>query len=93
MKRKSVKQLMEEAYLRLLSKEKYADITVSSVVKEAGVGRASFYRNFNTTNDILEGLLDQFEKEVVKNGIPLIKENKEEAKRILCTRLVHAVKH
>ncbi|MCF0105982.1 MAG: TetR/AcrR family transcriptional regulator [Holdemanella sp.] len=93
MEKKSVKQLMREAYLRLLSKYKYSDITVSSVVKEAQVGRASFYRNYATTNDILEDILKQYEGEIIKTGIPLLLENREEDQRQFCKQLVHAVKH
>lgn len=42
-----------EALLRLLSKKPYGKITVSDIVAEAGIGRASFYRNYIDKDDVI----------------------------------------
>ncbi|MFD1419070.1 TetR/AcrR family transcriptional regulator [Companilactobacillus keshanensis] len=41
------------ALLQLLKNNNLNDITVTQVVKKAGVSRMAFYRNFETLNDIL----------------------------------------
>jgi len=41
------------ALLQLLKTKDLNDITVTQVVKKAGVSRMAFYRNFETLNDIL----------------------------------------
>ncbi len=48
-----VRQQITEALLRLLQKKKLSEINVSELTKEAGVGRVSFYRNYNDLSDIL----------------------------------------
>lgn len=41
------------ALLQLLKNNNLNDITVTQVVKKAGVSRMAFYRNFETLNDVL----------------------------------------
>ena len=41
------------ALLQLLTTKELADLTVTQVVKRAGVSRMAFYRNFNTLDDVL----------------------------------------
>ncbi|GEA98094.1 TetR/AcrR family transcriptional regulator [Levilactobacillus brevis] len=41
------------ALLQLLATKDLADLTVTQVVKRAGVSRMAFYRNFNTLDDVL----------------------------------------
>lgn len=41
------------ALLQLIEKNKYSTITVTQVVKRAGVSRMAFYRNFETLDDVL----------------------------------------
>lgn len=41
------------ALLQLLTTKDLADITVTQVVKRAGVSRMAFYRNFDTLTDVL----------------------------------------
>ena len=43
-----------EALLDLLKKNDLNKISISALCDEAGVGRASFYRNFNSKEDILK---------------------------------------
>ena len=41
------------ALLKLMEKKPFADITVTELCQKAGVGRVSFYRNYNSKQDIL----------------------------------------
>lgn len=42
-----------EAFLLLLKKKAYKDISITEICKKAGVTRMSFYRNFESREDIL----------------------------------------
>ena len=56
-----------EAFLLLLKKKEYRDITITEICKKAGVTRMSFYRNFESKEDILlkkvQTVTDSFLKE------------------------------
>ncbi len=57
------KECIYEALVRLLSKKKYNQITITELIETAGVGRSTFYRNYDTLDDILEERLQkEFEK-------------------------------
>lgn len=49
---------LTEALLILLEKKPLEDITISELVDNAGVGRASFYRNYDNKEDILKAYLE-----------------------------------
>ncbi len=48
-----------EALLRLLEQYGFKEITVTQICQEAGLVRKTFYRNFNTKEDILHYIIDQ----------------------------------
>lgn len=48
-----VRTQLTQALLRLLQEKKLADISVSELTQRAQVGRASFYRNYQSLSDIL----------------------------------------
>lgn len=52
-----------DALLKLLRDKPIGDISVSELCDLAGVGRASFYRNFESKEDILRGYIDKIFKE------------------------------
>ena len=61
-----------EQSLMLLSKEMpYDKITVSAIVKKAGVSRSAFYRNYETKDDLLYGIIkkvtDKINKAILLN--------------------------
>jgi AcrR family transcriptional regulator len=56
--KRSVKKLMADAFVELLSEKDYIDITVTDVVNKAQVARVSFYRNFNSVSDIIDFITD-----------------------------------
>ena len=47
-----------DAFLSLLSDKPIGNISISELVEMAGVGRASFYRNFGCKEDILKAYLN-----------------------------------
>lgn len=58
-----VKECMMDALLRLMQQKPFEEITVTELTRMAGVGRASYYRNFNSKRDILAKKLDLLLKE------------------------------
>lgn len=54
-----MKGYMAEALILLMEKKKYTDISVSEITDKAGVNRSTFYRNFNSKDDILKYYFNQ----------------------------------
>ena len=48
-----VRERILEALLALIGEQEFGSITVSALTERAGVGRASFYRNFDSKEDVL----------------------------------------
>ncbi len=48
-----VNEYITEALLMLMKKKAYKDITITEICTKAGVTRMSFYRNFESKEDIL----------------------------------------
>ena len=48
-----VDSYITEALLQLLKKKEYKDISITEICEKAGVTRMSFYRNFESKDDIL----------------------------------------
>ncbi len=63
-----------DSLLKLLEDKELADISISELCDHAGVGRASFYRNFNSKEDIVRAyineLFDEWKKEWEKQNSP-----------------------
>lgn len=60
------KDYIMEGLLQLMKKKNYNDITITDITKSAGVNRVTFYRNFNTKDDVIKECLkicdDNFNK-------------------------------
>lgn len=52
-----VVESLAEALLQLMEKKPFSDISISELCTRAGVGRVSFYRNYNNMQDILSAYL------------------------------------
>lgn len=59
-----VKKNIEEAFFSLLKKNAFSDITVSDIIRVSGVARASYYRNFESKEAIIEGYMERQRSEV-----------------------------
>ena len=52
-------QWIYEALAQLMSEKKYEDIKVTEIVEKAKVGRTTFYRNFDSIDDVLRMKCDE----------------------------------
>lgn len=52
-----VKDSITEALITMLDKESFEDISITDLAKRAGVGRVSFYRNFENKEDVIRQYL------------------------------------
>ena len=68
----SVKHEIAKAFMSLMTKKTYLDITVTDIVNEAGVARASFYRNFNSIGDIIDLIVDDLFEDLVSDVFPIM---------------------
>ena len=62
----SVKEAIEIALMRLLQKKDINKITVTELTEVAGVGRSSFYRNFESVEDVAVGYINRIYSEYFK---------------------------
>lgn len=46
---------MEDALLKLMETENYREITIQEITDNAGLSRRTFYRNYSSKDEILEG--------------------------------------
>jgi len=60
-----VKKQITEGLFSLLKKKAFSEITVTDIVKEAGVARASYYRNFLNKEQIIETYMDNLWNELM----------------------------
>ena len=51
-------RLIADAMFRLMQKYRFQQITVTDICEEAGVGRKTFYRNFELREDVIDFQLD-----------------------------------
>ena len=59
--------MITDAFFELLSQQSYDSITVTALCEKAKVGRKTFYRNFETMNDIIMYRVDHLVKDYVEN--------------------------
>ena len=53
-----VKKQITKALIDLMKKKKIADISISEICDKAQVGRASFYRNYDSKEEVIERHID-----------------------------------
>ena len=62
-------QMISNALLRLMEREPFQSITITKICQEADIARKTFYRSFETKEDIIDYQLDQlyldFEREML----------------------------
>lgn len=68
----SVKREIINAVMKLMTKKSYMDITVTDIINTAQVARASFYRNFNSINDVIEIIADEMSNELIEDVFPTL---------------------
>lgn len=58
-----VRESIETALLQLMDKKPFGEITISEIVKKAGVSRVSYYRNYYFKEDVLFVKMDKIAAE------------------------------
>jgi AcrR family transcriptional regulator len=68
----TVKEALAIALLQLMKKKEISEISISEIVKVAGVGRSSFYRNFNSKEELLSSyIVDLYHEYFREKSVPL----------------------
>lgn len=62
-----VKNQITEGLFSLLWKKPFSEISVTDIVKEAKVARASYYRNFENKEQIIEAAMDSLRDELMND--------------------------
>lgn len=62
-----VKNQITEGLFSLLRQKPFSEITVTDIVKEAKVARASYYRNFENKEQIIEAAMDSLRDELMND--------------------------
>ena len=63
-----VKDSITNALLKLLNKKTLDKISITEITSKAGVGRVSFYRNFDSKEDIIDKYLEKVTDEFIQNS-------------------------
>lgn len=85
----SVKIEIQKAFMQLLLQKAYMDITVSDLVNKAQVARMSFYRNFNSLDDVVESIANDMIKNFNTDIAPVLQENSERKWRELLFEMLY----
>ncbi len=89
--RQSAAEQITRALMDLMAEKPFADITVTDVVRRAGVARASFYRNFASTSDILDRIMDEFVTVFKDYALPVLTSKDERQWRAFLFRFLYFV--
>ncbi len=69
-RRKTSQEKIEKAFVELLEQNRLSEITVSQVVKKAGLNRSTFYANYFDIFDLADTIRVKLEKSVAKLFAP-----------------------
>ncbi len=64
---KRVKKQITEALLSLMKQKPFSEITVTDLVTKANVARASYYRNFENKEAVIENVMEQLREELMQD--------------------------
>lgn len=62
-----VKESIEIALIKLMENKHISNISITELVQKAGVGRASFYRNFSSKEDVVRQYINKITINYVKS--------------------------
>lgn len=90
----SIKEAVFEALLQMLSTKSLDEISISQLVKKAGICRATYYRNFDSKEDILIQYMNLIYEEFFKNSnYTYERKSNESAYNFIYHRLCFIKKH
>jgi AcrR family transcriptional regulator len=58
-RQRKTREAIFKAFVELLSKKNYSEITVGQIIEKADVGRATFYSHFETKDTLLKSLCEE----------------------------------
>lgn len=87
-----VKIKMKQAMLRLLEKKHYLQITVTDLVNEAEVARASFYRMYSSVDEVIDEILKDIADSSVSNLIPVLLGGGEQSIKLIIANVLEGLK-
>lgn len=61
---------IEECLLSAMQEKPFAEITVSSLCEQTGLSRKTFYRLFESRQDVLDSLIDRTIREYIRFSLP-----------------------
>lgn len=61
------RECLRTALICLMGEKEFDKITITELVKKAGISRTAFYRNYNTKDDILVEMMEQFVQGVTRS--------------------------
>ena len=61
---------IEECLLSAMQEKPFAEITVSSLCEQTGLSRKTFYRLFESKQDVLDSLIDRTLREYIRFSLP-----------------------
>lgn len=64
----TVRESIALALIRLMGQKPFDKVSVSEIVRLAGVGRSSFYRNFSSKEDVLRSYINALYRTSFANG-------------------------
>lgn len=67
------REALQEALLVLLADHNLNDISITQLTKKAGVSRMSYYRNYNSLQDLFTDVLDQLFSGFLRQALPYLK--------------------
>ena len=89
----NAKEKLKQAVLRLLEKKHFLDITVTDLVNEAGVARASFYRLFSSIDGVVDDVLADLEVGAENTLMPILLSGDEDTIKKGFTVLLEKIKN
>ena len=88
----TVREALAIALLQLMKNKELSEISISEIVKVAGVGRSSFYRNFDSKEQLLcSYIIDLYREYFKERNVPLRISSPDEVEAFLTPRF-HFIK-
>lgn len=85
------KGYIKEAFMYLLCKKPVSKINVTDVIKKAGVARATFYRYFDTIDQLFNYITDSLKTILSKNLYAIIQLEDENKSKVLLRRILENI--
>lgn len=84
MRKNDAKFQMKKGIIALLEKKYYLDITVTDLVKQSGVARASFYRRYQSIEQLIDDVIEEIKEGIeIKYMSTLVKNDAEQIKKVI----------